>query len=1040
MQPAKDAAAGRREVDRLVRAFHRDADHYRSPSFNETATRVQFIDPLWAALGWDVTDEHRRLGPDREVLVEDPLRITPTVAGPDAWDEYLTDEEREARSAITKFPDYVFRLGTERQFLCEAKKPAVPLRSKAPSFQAKSYGWSMKVPLAVLTDFDEFRVFDTRYEPRFDRPEANVASGLDFDDATYLDHWDDLWELLSRDAVHGGSLDRYRTTVSARGSTPVDRAFLATLAAWRETLAHDLLANNPGLTRWELAEATQRILDRVVFIRSMEDRGVVGTVVLAPFARRTDAYRSCTAKFRELDSVYNGQLFAEHFSERLAVSDAVFQRLVEQLYPPASPYRFDAVTVDLLGSIYERFLGQEITVDEGRVSIEAKPEVRHAGGVYYTPRWVVDRLVEDTLGPLVEDKTPRTVANLRVIDIACGSGAFLLGAFDYLVRWHERYYDAHPTKDRDRHFVNDAGERRLTADAKGAIAAANLYGVDIDAQAVEVTQMSLYLAILEGESSGTLNTQTRLFHAPFLPDLTDNIRCGNSLIETEDLSSGLLLADEDLARRVNPFDWTDPARGFEAILSERGGFDAVLGNPPYTRVQVLRRYRPDETDIYQRKYRSARSGSFDIAAPFVERAIQLLRPGGRLGYIVTRQFCEADTGEELRRFLSDGRHVSTIVDFTHGLVFEGANAYTVLLEATKKPSANWNLVRVPPPPSARALREASRPGSPWVARQPAGDLGPTPWDLALPPERALLDRLANDYPNLGEVGGGVVFQAPVTGADYVFKLADLGEDPHNSGLRRVRHRKDGQEASIEADLLRPVWQGSSDLRRFRAATSTELLLLPYRREHGGQYELLTPAELKGYPAASAWLSSYETELRARSGKWADSNWWGYSRRQNLELWDDDKIAVPYMVDELCAVLDRDRHWMVNVSTGGYGIPTAPLADPDLVAALLNSSLLSWVLRHYSRAFAGDWFGARRGNLIRLPIVTDLDRASRDTIVEAAQHCRLAGEGTELEDPASVGAFETALASFDDLVFDAYAVSALEVGLVRASRSGSRPRR
>jgi hypothetical protein len=237
-------------------------------------------------------------------------------------------------------------------------------------------------------------------------------------------------------------------------------------------------------------------------------------------ARLTDSYRRLSPEFRRLDAVYNGQLFAYHFSERLELSDEVFQTLVASMYFPA-PYRFDVVAVDLLGSIYERFLGQEISVSlrEG-VMVEDKPEVRHAGGVYYTPRWVVERIVERTVGLLLDGKTPRAVANIKVVDPACGSGAFLLGAFDYLVAWHERYYDLHPEENPKGHFVTAAGERRLTADTKATILANNIFGVDLDAQAVEVTQMSLYLALLQDENLATLQAQQRLFQSAFLPPTT----------------------------------------------------------------------------------------------------------------------------------------------------------------------------------------------------------------------------------------------------------------------------------------------------------------------------------------------------------------------------------------------------------------------------------------------------------------------------------------------------------------------------------------
>jgi len=451
MAAARSEAEGRERVARLVKSFAANLSHYKSPNYPETAARNQFIDPFFEALGWDV-DDQAGAGPRRDVAVENRHRTEATAAGEEEWDDDLTVEELAERSAETRFPDYVFRIDLRNMYVAEAKKPSVNLARKAPSFQAKSYAWTMRLPIAVLTDFEELRVFDARHRPHYDQPDAGLVPGVGLRFTEYFDAWSSIWGLLSRERVLAGALDGFVSRHPARGAQPMDRSFLAELAQWRVRIAEDLYDRNPDLNHWEIAEATQRILDRVVFMRVMEDRGILSEPILRRHARLADSYRRFAPEFRRLDAVYNGQLFAYHFSERLDLSDEVFQKLVASMYFPA-PYRFDVVAVELLGSIYERFLGQEITVSPRRgVVVEDKPEVRHAGGVYYTPRWVVDRIVERTVGPLVQGKTPRAVANIKIVDPACGSGAFLLGAFDYLVASHERYYDLHPEENMNGHF------------------------------------------------------------------------------------------------------------------------------------------------------------------------------------------------------------------------------------------------------------------------------------------------------------------------------------------------------------------------------------------------------------------------------------------------------------------------------------------------------------------------------------------------------------------------------------------------------------
>ena len=663
--------------------------------------------------------------------------------------------------------------------------------------------------------------------------------------------------------------------------------------------------------------------------------------------------------------------------------------------------------------------------------------MRHAGGVYYTPRWIVSYIVERTLAPLLEGKTPLAAANLRIVDPACGSGAFLLGAFDYLIQWHERYYTANPTQSTDRHYEAQDDTRRLTSDAKAEILKRSIYGVDIDPQAVEVTQMSLYLKVLEGENRATLTQQHRLFQTGFLPPMDKNIRCGNSLLGTTDVDRAVLF-DNDLVRRVNPFDWRDIRDGFGEVFAARGGFDAVIGNPPYTRVQVLRRYRPEETEAYAAKYASAREGSFDIAAPFVERGLSVLRTrgeAGRLGFIVSRQFCEADYGRPLREMLSDGGHVQEIVDFREGQVFEEASAYTLILIASAARCRSWRLTRVPAPPSAQATAKALVDPL-RTAERNAGILSAAQWDLLLPAEEDLLRRLDDSYRSLGEVTGRHVFQGVITGADYVFRLLDHGPDLAHADHRLVSRRdSDDPPFSIENGILRPVYAGRSDIGRFKTAKATEVLVLPYTRdEPNANYVLMTPRHLSDdYPAAHRWLVANETVLRDRSGNWGPGNWYAYSRRQNLELFEEPKVLVPYMVEDLCARFDREGHWFVNVSTGGYGIPAAAVEDAAFIAALLSSRLLSWVLARTSRAWRGGWYAARNGNLIRLPIV-EPGVAERREIVQLFEHCveataMAARAGSDHEVQLAHRVLGASVSAFDKAVEDSYALSAVDRALL-----------
>ncbi len=809
------------------------------------------------------------------------------------------------------------------------------------------------------------------------------------------------------------------------------------MEGWRAELGSDLLRRQPDLTGRELDEATQRILDRLVFIRVVEDRQVEPAVVLRRYARLPDAYQALCAEFRRMDAVYNGQLFAEHHSERLEVSDGLITRLIAGLYTSGgSPYRFDAFRADFLGEVYERFLGKHFEVSGRTAKLVDKPEVRHAGGVYYTPRWVVDHMVSAALEPLLAGRRPEQVAELKVVDPACGSGTFLLGVFDRLIRWHEQYYTDHPHRDPQSHYADGLGRTRLSNDLKGRIVVNNVHGVDIDPQAVEVAQMSLYLRILEEETSATLNAQTRLFQGAHLPSLARNVRAGNSLVETADMPSELT-TDFETRRHVNPFDWADPARGFGTVMTGRGGFDVVIGNPPYTRVQALRRYHPDQAKLVEERYSTAASG-FDLATVFTQRGLELLRPPARnradsaLTYITTRTFTETDAAAALRALLATGGHVASVVDFGAGRVFPEAGAYTVVLTLRARRQDRWRLTRVPDPPTATSLAAALDDPvlNAEINGQPPADEA---WTLSLPAEDALLRRLGRDHPTLSAVSGDSIFQGVVTGADKIFRCADLGPDPTDPTKRLVRPHSSAPGSpvlSLELVHLRPVLAGKSDFAPFKTTAAHERLILPYdASEPGARMALIPFSRLeREAPAIAAWLRSNRALLAARQGDWTEANWHAYSARKNLEKFDGPKVLVPSMLDRLCATYDAGGHYFVNVSTGGYGIGTDPAsgADPEYVAALLNSTLLTWVLRRMSRAWRGGWFEARKGNLARLPVAVPSTAVQQETVALYREVvAAVTAAANDPDDPDRARLAAVARRTFDHTVAGLYGLSLVE---------------
>lgn len=603
-----------REVVELAERFDRNVEAYRAGRINEESTKVSYINPLFEALGWDIRNSQGHPGAYKEVVFEDSVKI----------------------GGGTKAPDYGFYVGGSRRFFLEAKKPSVDLAGDVnPAVQLRRYAWTARHPLSILTDFEEFAVYDCRVEPgKDDKASTARAMYLRYDE--YEARWGELYELFGRDAVRDGSLEKFAETEKARrGTETVDRAFLREIEGYRDTLAKNLARRN-DLNQRQLNYAVQTTIDRIIFLRMAEDRSIEDYGRLLALTNGNNVYGRMLQMFREADDRYNSGLF--HFrSERgrleepddltpnLRMDDGVLAGIIRGLYYPESPYEFSVLPVDVLGQVYEQFLGSVIRLESPeKAVVEQKPEVRKAGGVYYTPTYIVDYIVENTVGKLLEGKRPGPrgggASRLRIVDPACGSGSFLIGAYEYLLEWHrDRDVADGPDKHQKRIYEGPGGQWQLTIDEKKRILVNNIHGVDIDPQAVEVTKLSLLLKVLEGETDESITRQLSLFAAErALPDLDANIKCGNSLIGPDFYDEPQMsLLEEEEHYRINVFDWR---ASFPHVFDgDDPGFDAIIGNPPYIRIQSLKEFNPVEVEHYKNAYRTAAKGNYDIYVTFIEQ-------------------------------------------------------------------------------------------------------------------------------------------------------------------------------------------------------------------------------------------------------------------------------------------------------------------------------------------------------------------------------------------------------------------------------------
>ncbi len=662
-----------------------------------------------------------------------------------------------------------------------------------------------------------------------------------------------------------------------------------------------------------------------MFLRFLEDRGIERDVTFTDLSKSGSAWNNFLNVSKRLDSRYNGIIYKGDKNAcenpNLRIDDAAFAEIVEGLDPHNSDYLFQSIPVTILGSIYERFLGNVIVTKEKTASVEPKPEVRKAGGVYYTPDFIVAYIVGQTVGICVVDKTPTEIEKLRFADVACGSGSFLVEVFGFLIRYHLGWYlhDA-PEKWEKRRVLRKRetdGEYVLSLTEKRRILLANIYGVDLDPQAVEVTQLSLYLRLMEDESFPSTQSLFDFERHALLPDLRNNIVCGNSLIETDvaDLF-GLSPADEERLRPLD-FRWQFP----KVFTKQPAGFDAIVGNPPYVRMEALK-----EIKSYLATHYAVHEERADIYSYFVERATKLLREGGRLGYIVSNKFLRAKYGRPLRILLSETMQLERIVDFAGLPVFRGATVRTVILIAAFGRVERYSFPYAPPPTErifrriethSLLLEDAAAKKSYVID---STQLGGEPWSLARAEARQILDRLRSTTTPLGTAYAGLVGMGIKSGLMEAFVVSE-------------KDRASLVSANKNCALhLKPFVNGR-DVRRYRIDTTDEFLIYAY---HG--------VDLTDAPELLEYMRPFRRRLEARATK---QKWFELQQPQlrYAALLEQTKIIFPDMAVTPRFALDDGGRYCANTC---YFIASK---DKDLLA-VLNSSFGYYYFRQVCAGLEG----------------------------------------------------------------------------------------
>jgi adenine-specific DNA-methyltransferase len=653
-----------KKLKEICDLFNSNIKEYKSIKYDEANTRTQFIDRFFELLDWDIANLQGFSENYKEVVREDKVII----------------------EGKPKAPDYSFRIGGNRKFFLEAKKPSVNIKEEVePAFQIRRYGYTAKLPLSILTDFEEFAVYDTRIKPE-KNDKASVARVFYCTYEEYEKQFEFIYNTFSKNAILKGSFDKYVVeNKNKKGTTEVDKEFLKLIEEWRESLAKDIARKNKELDIYSLNNSVQVIIDRIIFLRIAEDRSMEKYGLLQEIIGKDKIYSQLNKIFLKANDKYNSGLFKpEKWISDLDIDDKVFQNIIKYLYYPECPYELSVLPIEILGNIYEQFLGKTIRLTSAhQAKVEEKEEVRKAGGVYYTPQYIVNYIVENTVGEKINGLDLFNHPRLTILDPACGSGSFLVGAYSYLL---SKYLESYTDKKRLEKCLKNGliyqvsqNTFRLGIEVKQQILINHIFGVDIDNQAVEVTKLSLLLKLMEDENTESADRLFKHSALKLLPDLSNNIKCGNSLIGNDFYNDkDLNLFDKEDMRKVNTFDWE---KEFSAIFKD-GGFDCVIGNPPYVRSQQIEQL---VKDYLVKAYNDSASYQPDTFSFFIHKGIINLNDSGLFGYIVPNGILTNSYYSKLRYFILKNTAIKVIVDLKSN-VFDSASVDTsiFILKREKK--------------------------------------------------------------------------------------------------------------------------------------------------------------------------------------------------------------------------------------------------------------------------------------------------------------------------------------------------------------------
>lgn len=908
-------------INDLIKKYNENKDYYQTPKYNETQLRTDFLDPFFELLGWDIRNTKGKPTNEREVLLEEGLKE----------DTYST----------TKKPDYTFRLFSERKFFLEAKKPSVKIESNEKSAkQVRRYGFTAKLKISVLSNFEYLAIYDCSQKVEGTDLANNSRIKL-YHYSEYEENLEEIKQHLGYEIVYNGEFDEIWKDIEAELERfSVDKLFLKQINDWRILLGKEIYSHKQVLTIEELNDIVQSYINSIVFLRVCEDRDLETYKTLLNYADKND-FNSLIKKFKESDKKYNAGLFNLDFvDEIISNNSSSFWAIIKQLYFPESTYSFSVFASDILGSIYEIFLAEQLNIIDNKVLLIKKAE--HIDrDIVTTPTFIIQDILRKTVVKHCEDKSDEEILNSTFADIACGSGAFLLEVYQLL---HDILIDYYIKNDVDKLVQISINTYKLPFDIKKQILKNCIFGVDKDFNAVEAAKFGLLLKLLENEDNSSITI-------PALPSLDENIHFGNSLISSN-------ATDDANIDVINPFDFVDTK------------FDVIVGNPPYMSTEDIKEFTPLEKPIFEEIYQSAYK-QYDKYFLFIEQGINLLKENGYFGYIVPSKFIKVTSGKKLRKFISDNNLLDSLISFGSNQVFNNKTTYTNILILRKKQNEKFNYVSVNKLNEWKVQKNIT---STLVSNEVIKDDN---WVLIPPHLKNIYDKIISNSILLKDL---VLEDNIINGIQtssnslYIHLYSKLKKE--DSTYYYIE--KDKKIWKIEKELTKPYYQTTKNdtkFNTFRDVQPNSFVIYPYKFDSNGKLKLVSLDDLKAnYNGIYNYFIHYQEKLVNRdiSPEANDVDWYKFGRSQHLtSAICKSKIIVGVLSNGYKYSIDYNGTFVSSGGTAGYAMIKIP-NDSDYsiyyIQALLSSKYLEWFAYWYGEIFRGNFVARGTKILKKLPII------------------------------------------------------------------------